>query len=166
MSIDPENEKIDVRILVRWLGVEGARAGLEKSKQHTTEVLWKIGDQLGLKLPKSGARQQMIAEIVRHANKRIERPVDDLIRMSKEELVEYLEVRDPGREELLDLLREIDATPSKDGRRALIEFAARELSETGRFRRISSTGSDDSAAGGDRSKHQADSTESSGRNSR
>lgn len=166
MSVEEEYAKIDVRILVRWLGVDGARAGLEKSKQNTTEVLLKLGERMGLRLPKSGTRQQMIAEIVRQANKRIDKSLDDLVRMGRDELIGYLEKLDPGREELLDLLKEIDATPTKDGRRGLIEFAARELSETGRFRRIASTGSDDNAGVGERTKRQSDPSEGRGANSR
>lgn len=35
-------------------------------------------------------------------------------------------------------LKAIDVTPSKEGRKTLIEFATRELTETGRFMRVAS----------------------------
>lgn len=140
MPIDQEDGEIDVRLLVRWLGPDGAMAGLEKSKRHTTERLVKLGEQLGLAVPKSATRQEMLRAIVREANKRIDKPIADLVRMMREDLISYLERADPSREELLNLLKEIDATPSKEGRQGLIEFAARELSETGRFMRIATSG--------------------------
>lgn len=141
MPVDNARPDVDVRLLVRWLGPQGAEAGLEKSKGFTIDALAAIAADLGIKFPKSTTRQQMIAEIVKVANRRIDKPVEDLVKMSHDELVAYLERVDPAREELLDLLKGIDATPSKEGRRGLIEFAARELSETGRFIRIAAGGS-------------------------
>jgi|GEM_PF-915050 len=138
MSVDEKVDLIDVRLIVRWLGPEGAIAGLDKSRHMTVDVLTKIGTALGLSWTKLPGRAQMIAEIVRVANKRIQKPVDELVRMSKDEIINYLDGVEPGREELLDLLKAIDVTPSKEGRKTLIEFAARELSETGRFMRIAS----------------------------
>ena len=122
MSVESATAEIDVRMLVRWLGPHGARAGLEKSKRCTTDVLAKLGEALGLSLPKSATRQQMIEEIVRSANKRIDKPLEELVRLSRDELVAYLDKVDPERDELLELLKQIDAHPTKEGRRGLIEF--------------------------------------------
>lgn len=145
MPLENPPIEIDVRLLVRWLGPQAAAAGLEKSKRCTVEILAKMGDAIGLALPKSATRQYMIDAIVRAANKRIGKPLEELLRLSRDELVGYLESVDPEREELLDLLKRIDAHPTKEGRRGLIEFAARELSETGRFMRIAGSGHRDAA---------------------
>ncbi|MGH7436533.1 MAG: hypothetical protein ACRENE_12740 [Polyangiaceae bacterium] len=155
MPLENEVVGFDIRLLVRWLGSQGAKAGLERSKIFTTESLGKIGDGLGLKFAKSTTRLEMIEAVVRAANKRIDRPVEQLMKMSREELVAYFQKVEPEREELLDLLKEIDAIPSKDGRTGLIDFAARELSETGRFIRIASSSGHGSERGANRSEDAA-----------
>ena len=143
MSVTPE-EEVDVRALTRWLGPEGARAGLEKSKACTVDVLRRLADNLGVpgSSSKAASRQQLIDDIIRVANRRIDKAVPDLMRLGEEELIAYFERVDPDRDELLDLLKEIDASPAKESRKGLMRFAARELSETGRFMRIASTGTD------------------------
>lgn len=136
-------DDIDVRLLVRWLGPEGARAGLEKSKTCTVEVLRRLAEALGVPTPgKSMNRQQLIDDIVRIANRRIDKPLADLVRLQEDELVDYFERVDPDREELLELLKGIDAAPGKESRKGLIRFAARELSETGRYIRIATAGTE------------------------
>ena len=44
MSNNKEN--IDLRLLVRWLGIRGAKAGLKESRRYTVEVLGRIGQQM------------------------------------------------------------------------------------------------------------------------
>lgn len=142
MSVTPQDE-IDVRALIRWLGPEGARAGIDKSKVCTIEVLRRVAEKLGLSsAPKSVTRQQLVDDIIQIANRRIDRPLAELMRLREEELVSYFEKVNPDREELLDLLKEIDAVPTKESRKGLMHFAARELSETGRFIRIAGSGAD------------------------
>ena len=140
MSVTLQDE-IDVRALTRWLGPEGARAGLEKSKTCTVDVLRRIAEKLGAPAqPKGASKQQLIEDIIRIANRRIDRPLSELVKLREEELVAYFEKVDPDREELLDLLKEIDAAPGKESRKGLMHFAARELSETGRYIRIAGSG--------------------------
>jgi predicted nucleic acid-binding OB-fold protein len=143
MSVMPE-EEVDVRALTRWLGPDGARAGLEKSKACTIDVLRRLADKLGVPSTSSkvASRQQLIDDIIRVANRRIDKALSDLVSLREEELIAYFEHVDPDRDELLDLLKEIDASPAKESRKGLMRFAARELSETGRFMRIASTGTE------------------------
>jgi len=133
-------QPMDARVLARWLGVEGAKAGLEKSKTCTVDFLKELAAGLGLEVPNKPKRSELIDEIVRVAARRIDRPVDELYQMSHEELVEYFERLEVEPNELLDLLKGLDLDPGKDGRRNLVEYVARELAETGRFMRIASQG--------------------------
>src|SRR4051812_11965537 len=137
----PMNEESpNIRLLVRWLGVSGARAGLMESKVWTLEVLKKTAADLGLHVPDKMPRKEMIDAVIRAANKRINKTLDDLYRMNAEELPAYLESVGVESDELLDLLRELDLSPRrKEGLKSLIEFTARELSETGRFMQIAGT---------------------------
>ena len=62
--------------------------------------------------------------------------MDELFEMERDELVRYFDDVDVETEELLELLRELDVKVRYKGRRRIVDFVARELSETGRFRRI------------------------------
>lgn len=126
----------DIRSLVRWLGEDGAKAGLMKSKVMTTASLREIGNALGIKLPEKSTRATLIDEVVRVAGRRVEKPLDVLLGMAYEELVHYFEEVEVQPPELLDLLKQLDLSPRRESRRSLVELAARELSETGRFQRI------------------------------
>src|SRR5579863_3161322 len=106
-----EPAAIDVRQLVRSLGLQGAKAGLLQSKVATTEVLTGLAKSMGLSPTKSASRQQIVDDIVRFANRRIDKPVDELYLMSRDELIGYFERVEPTSEELLDLLRCLDLNP-------------------------------------------------------
>jgi hypothetical protein len=137
-------ESPDIRLLVRWLGLHGARAGLMESKLWTVDVLKKAASVLGLDIPEKTPRKDLVDAVVRAANKRINKSIEDLYRMEASELAAYLESVGVESEELLDLLKELDLSPRrKEGLQSLIEFTARELSETGRFMRIAGTKADD-----------------------
>jgi len=132
-SID---QNTDARQLVRWLGIDGARAGLLQSKRMTIESLRKMAERLKLDLPERATRQQVIDEVVKVASRRIDKSIDELFSMEQEALLEYFESIEVEPAELLDILKELNLTPRREGRRSVLEFAARELSETGRFMRI------------------------------
>lgn len=140
MSIEKQGlSQIDVRLLVQWLGPIGAAAGLLESKNCPNGVLVAIAKSIGLSPSKSTARRQLVEDIVKVASKRIDKPIEELYKMSKEELVEYFHRIDATSDELLDILRTLELTPRRDGHKGLVELAARELSETGRFLRISTS---------------------------
>lgn len=127
---------IDARQLVRALGVDGARAGLLQSKRITIDLLRKMASEVNLKLPEKTTRQQLIDEIVKVASRRIDKSLDELFSMDHRQLLEYFERIEVEPSEVLDILKELNLRPRKESRRNVLEFAARELSETGRFMRI------------------------------
>ena len=133
--------EVDIRQLLRWLGSEGARAGLAQSKTMTVDALRKVAQSLGVKLAEKATRNAIVDELIRFANRRIDKPIDELFTMDHDQLVRYFESVDVEPPELLDILRQLDLSPRKESRRGLIELAAREISETGRFQRIAGKGS-------------------------
>ena len=136
---------IDVRILVRWLGSEGVKAALTNSRRCSVRVLRAIAEGLGCVPAKDTSRQQLITEIIDIASKRIDKPLESLFQMSRDELVEYFTKIEVEPKELLELLKELDIQPQRDGLRSLIEFTSQQISETGRFMRIASPSSERSA---------------------
>ena len=129
--------EIDIRAVVRFLGSQGARAGLTESKLWTAEALRGAAAGLGLRFPEKATRREIIEEVVRVANKRVQKPLEELYAMDFDELKGYLDSSGAEPEELLELLKALNLSPRAEGRKNLIDFAARELSETGRFMRIS-----------------------------
>ena len=130
------NTEFDIRGLVRCLGSQGAKVGLMESKLWTIEALRSAATGLGVKFPDKATRKEMIEEVVRVANKRIQKPLEELYALDFEQLRTYLDSTGAEPEELLELLKDLNLIPRREGRKNLIEFAARELSETGRFMRI------------------------------
>ena len=128
--------QIDVRQLVRWLGTDGARAGLMQGKRLTIDVLRQIAEPLQIKLPEKANRQQWVDAIVNVASRRIDKSIDELFEMDEQSLLAYFDRIEVEPAEILDILKELDVSPRREGRRSILEFAARELSETGRFMRI------------------------------
>ncbi len=109
---------------------------MTESKLWNVEDLKIVATRLGVKFPDKATRKEMIGEIVRVANKRIQKPLEELYTMDYEQLKTYLDSIGAEPEELLELLKDLNLTPRLEGRKNLVEFAARELSETGRFMRI------------------------------
>ena len=129
-------QDVDVRLLTRWLGAAGAKAGLLESRQWTVDALAKMARNLGIEVTGRVTRRELIDEIVRVASRRIDKSIDELFEMERDEIVRYFDENGVETEELLDLLEELDLRPDRKGRKNVINFAARELAETGRFRRI------------------------------
>ena len=127
---------VDVRLLTRWLGAAGAKAGLRESRQCTIEALAEMARGVGIDVERRATRKELIDELVRVASKRIDKSIEELFTMDRDELIRYFDDREVEIEELLDLLKELDLSPDRKGRRNVVNFVARELSETGRFRRI------------------------------
>ena len=129
-------QDMDVRLLVRWLGAAGARAGLRESRHCTIDALMTAAQQFSVSVGKKVTRVKLIDELVRAASRRIDKSMDELFEMERDELVRYFDDVNVETEELLELLRELDVKVRYKGRRRIVDFVARELSETGRFRRI------------------------------
>ncbi|MCY4212808.1 MAG: hypothetical protein OXF68_04190 [Gammaproteobacteria bacterium] len=133
--------KDDIASLVSLVGRSGAMHALAGSDTVTASELRELGRLLGLAISKQPKRQ--LAELlVRAADKRITRPLEELEALSRDELAEYLNATGCDAEELKALLAEADI-PVQGGmsRRSLLEFAAIQVSSLGMYKRISSSDS-------------------------
>ena len=130
------NLDLELRQMAKSLGPEGLKAGLTSSRNWTVDELKKAALAFRIKLSEKASRQQIIEEVVKFASRRIDKTIDDLYTMNFDELISYFQRIEVTPAELLDLLKDLDLSPRKEGRQKLIEFTARELSETGRFMSI------------------------------
>ena len=127
--------KLDIPILVDWLGPEGAIAGLERGK-FTNAELMVIARERGGSVDKKTARRQIAIEIVMCDLPRIDKPRDYLLGMSTDELHRYFEDRMVSSRELQALLTELGLAPTGKLRGKLSDFAAREIRELGMLQRV------------------------------
>ena len=132
MSISQE----DLKTLTSIVGREGAIAALASSKTVSQDDLIELCKALGLPTKSKDSRSKVAQLLIRHIDRRIDKDLDVLKKMSKEQLLEYFDTVqcDPG--ELIDLLKSIDIESRVKSRKAIKEFAAIQISSLGIFERI------------------------------
>src|SRR3546814_20929791 len=119
---------VDIHMLIEWLGVEGAQAGMLAS-DLTIADLHEIATQLGIDVPARAKRADIVASIFSKYRHRIDKPIDDLMRMSYEEIVEYFVRVKPDRSDILDVLRQIAGRQCNNDNVNNEEIARREIHE-------------------------------------
>ena len=126
----------DVKTIVAIVGREGAISALSNSRQISSQVLAEMVNSLGLKVSNRDAKSNIATRIVRHVDKRITKPLDELKAMSKEEIIQYFEQVECDQDELVGLLSSIDLRARAKSRRAIVEFTAIQISSLGIFERV------------------------------
>lgn len=127
-----------IRQLIGMLGENGARSGLENSF-YTAKDLRNIAISMSLNLPAKATKKIIISEIILKVSKRIDKPIEELLLMSSTDLLSYFEKVKPKKEELLQILSELDFHPGSEYQKSLYKYAARQISETGMFQRVASS---------------------------
>ena len=131
--------KDDVANLVSLVGRSGAMYALTGSKTVTTVDLRELARSLGLATSKQ-TKSQLAEFIVREVDKRIARTLEELEKLSQEELYAYLSSTDCDTVELTEVLAQADIPiQGKMSRASLLEFAAIQISNLGMFKRFSSS---------------------------
>jgi hypothetical protein len=125
----------DVKTLVDWLGLDGARAGLETSNLSVAE-LRTMAEGRGLRVSAKARRTMIVDQILMFVDQKINKSLDEMLAMSLEELLAYFERVRPSRTELLELLERLDFHPGSEAQRGLYKYAARQISEVGLFQRV------------------------------
>lgn len=126
---------IDIQKLISWLGVEGAKAGLDKSEMTNSELLESFANLL----PKNSSklkRSEIIEEVILATRKMTHKSADELMEMTKEELAAYFHEQKYSRKEILDLLYTLEIRPGSTAKKNLTEFAISEISEIGMYKRV------------------------------
>ena len=126
---------LNLEKLIGWLGSNGAIAGLEGSDMSISE-LNELAVRHGLTARKGWKRREIIVDLVNGKSTRIDKTKDELMAMTHEDLASYFRKREISRTEMLGLLDELDIRPGIDAKKDLVDFAAREISDLGMFRRV------------------------------
>ncbi|MGA8383225.1 MAG: hypothetical protein WB710_19050 [Stellaceae bacterium] len=125
----------DIKILIQWLGHDGARAGLEFSHLNVTE-LRNMAEAQGIRIPTKTRRADVVDHLMFLADQKIDKTLDEMLAMSSEGLLDYFDRTRPSRSELLRLLEKLDFHPGSEAQKSLYKYAARQISETGMFQRV------------------------------
>ena len=127
--------EIDIEHLAEWLGPDGAIAGLEAS-DITVSELCEIAIRYGRAVDKKAKRSDIIIELVNGESVRIDKTIDELLKLNGSDLGNYFRSRKVSRTELMQLLLEFDIRPTPAEKVNLVEFAAREISDVGMYQRV------------------------------
>jgi hypothetical protein len=129
---------IDLVKLIDWLGVNGAIAGLIKSDLRIQEIA-----DLSTEKPKGSSkmkREEIIEWVIRNTRYQATKKPEELLEMDVESLREYFSKIRISPDEITTLLSSWDIRPGSTARKNLIDFAAREISDIGMYKRVSKGG--------------------------
>ena len=129
----------EIRTLIEWLGEDGARSGLDRS-YHTVKELRTLAAELNASIPSKAGRKDIVSAIIAKVDQRIDKTSQELLMMSSGDLLDYFETVRPSKIELLAILGDLDFHPGSEAQKSLYKYAARQISETGMFQRVASSG--------------------------
>ncbi len=126
---------MDLEKLIAWLGVEGAIAGLDGSDLTAAELGELMSES---KLPGHSKmkRRDLIRALVERKRLDLTKKPEELMEMDADALKTYFLAIKASKKEILDLLESLDIRPGSVARNNLTEFAAREISDIGMYRRV------------------------------
>lgn len=125
----------DIKTLIQWLGSDGTRAGLEFSHLSVAE-LRNMAEVQGVRLPARAKRSDVVDQLMFLADQKIDKTLEEMLSMTSDGLLTYFDRTRPSRTELLRLLEKLDFHPGSEAQKSLYKYAARQISETGMFKRV------------------------------
>lgn len=129
--------KTDIGTLVEIVGIDGARAALQRSKLVTTAQLRAIAERDGFMVSSKATRAEIIDALILPNERRLARTIPELSALTEDQVISYFIESGCSSMELMAYLAE-GGVPFDKGltKRALITHAAREISRIGLYQRI------------------------------
>ena len=103
---------------------------------HTNAELMMLARENGVIVESKTPRRQIAIEIVMTRLKRVDKNIEQLSEMSKDELVRYFTDRMVSKAEMMSLLVSLELAPRGKIRGKFVEFAASEISDLGMYERV------------------------------
>lgn len=129
----------ELRNVVKVLGVKGATAGIIESDLSDTEILG-VAKRLKISPEMSKNRAMVVDQIVSHVSSSSLKPVDDLLKMTFEELEKHFNTISVPNSELMKVMTELDFRVRSEDKKHLRRYAARQISETALFSNVAEKG--------------------------
>lgn len=127
----------DIKMLIGIVGRQGAIAALEIGTKYNLQQLHDFAKIHDIDVGKKPTKKTISLLLVKHIDKRINKSLDEMKKMSKEELIDYFKEVDCDQTDLIDLLSTIDLKAQVKSKSALMEFAAIQIQSLGIFERLS-----------------------------
>jgi|LGVC01.1.fsa_nt_gb hypothetical protein len=125
--------------MIKWVGAKGTRAALNGSDTLTFEELAIVAENNSIEIPPNAKKKEIIDRLLLKYDKCINRSIEELEKMSSEELIDYLTKSKATEVEIIELLNKADIPIIKfKSKKKLIEFTANSISSLGIYQRISS----------------------------
>ena len=121
--------------LIRFLGLEGARAGLEHSDLTVADLL-KLDGAENITSVSKQKRSDIINFLIVNTRQKTTKSVAELMQLDAEALRHYFHEIKASRGEILDILLQLDIRPGSAAKKNLVDYAAQEISDIGMFRRV------------------------------
>lgn len=125
---------ISLRDIVLFLGRDGAVAGLSASDLTIAELQELVGKDFHAS--SKIRRDELIVRVVEQVRAEFLKTPEQMMAMDAVELQEYFIVAKYTKAEIIELLEQLDIRPGSASRRNIAEFAAREISDIGMYRRV------------------------------
>ena len=130
----------DLDKLIKWVGVKGTRAALNESDILTLDELTALAKNNFIEMPPNAKKKEIIDRLLIKYDRRINLSLEELEKMSSDELIDYLTNSRATEVEIIELLNKADIPIIKlKSKKKLIEFTANSISGLGIYQRISSS---------------------------
>ncbi|MCL6691049.1 hypothetical protein M8R19_20295 [Pseudomonas sp. R3.Fl] len=126
---------IDLELLISWLGTDGAKAGIEHSDLTVSEIAELLPNRKPSNISKI-KRGELINWVVDRKRAELTKSPEELMEMDESQLINYFNSIKASSKEILDLLISMDIRPGSSSKKNITEFAAREISDIGMYRRV------------------------------
>lgn len=126
---------IDLELLISWLGTDGAKSGIEHSDLTVSEIIELLPNRKPSNISKM-KRGELINWVVDRKRAELTKSPDELMEMDESQLINYFNSIKASSKEILDLLISMDIRPGSSSKKNITEFAAREISDIGMYRRV------------------------------
>jgi len=130
---------VELKRVVSILGHAGAIAGLRAS-DISEDDLRELAKRLRIDRCDKLNRDQLIDSLVRATRSNELKPIEELMQMTYDELIQYFDETAPSNSALLNIMRDLDYKVSAEDRKHLRKYAARQISETALFSDVARNG--------------------------
>lgn len=128
---------LDLKKVMKLLGARGASEGLKASDLSIDQIV-EFAQKTHAKFDKSYSREKLIEAVVEELSRPGLKPLEELSRMSFDQLLKYFDSIRVSNEDLLQLMKDLNYKVGAEDKKHLRKYVARQISETALFSRVAS----------------------------
>ena len=125
----------DLKKVLKLLGARGTSAGLKASDLPLVQVI-EFARRTHAKFDEADSREKIIEAVVEELSRPGIKPIEELMRMNFDQLVDYFDSVRVSNEDLLKLMKDLNYKVGAEDKKHLRKYVARQISETALFSRV------------------------------